>query len=109
MKKTYKIIEENNGNVEIYKSTRWLKVRFATPEYMVRAGKHDEQHPYFVYKGCRYYFGDIMRIDKSDKSYWREEFVGYHNDTYFSGFFIKVKFDDDNEPMVQVYEYCSVE
>ena len=87
MRKVYKTIEETNCKLEIYKPTRWLKVYYAVPEYMRKrkvkyvagAGKMEaviedrpEPQPYFVYKGFRYYFGDIMRMERDS------EFDGYH-------------------------------
>ena len=116
MRKVYKTIEETNCKLEIYKPTRWLKIYYAVPEYcrkykrksVVGKGRMEEviekpePQPYFVYKGFRYYLGDIMRMERES------EFEGYHNDTYFSGFYVKMRYDDDSEPQVKVYEYCSV-
>ena len=97
MKKIYKTIKEGDHETNIYGSNRWIKIKYARPEWS------EEAPPYFVYQGRRIYSDEFMCIDIHAPQ-WIKEFHGYTNDSFFSGLLIKL---DEEGERAKVFTFIS--
>jgi hypothetical protein len=122
MIKPWKVITQDNGQIEIYGNGHFRPLlyfwdlspeqqTFVKSEYdYLFDDPNDCDGVFFVYKGWTYSLDNFMNIHNTvhnpNPPKWMLEFDGYLNDTFFSGILIKlVQYDFDEA--VKVYTFIS--
>ena len=107
MKLVYKKIEQNSGTITFYHTGKWKKLYYAIPEWN-RKKIDAELEEYFIHQNRRYYLSEFVAVHNF---YWNPnppgymtEFDGYMNDSFFSGYAIKVDLDEER---VKVFLFIS--
>jgi len=107
MKLLYKKVEQENGTITFYHTGKWKKLYYAIPEWN-RKKIDAELEEYFIHQNRRYYLSEFVAVHNT---FWNPnppgymtEFDGYMNDSFFSGYAIKV---DSEEDRVKIFLFVS--
>lgn len=105
MRKPFKTIKTDNGEISLYGNHHWKELWYAVPEWN-KDKTNPEMEACFNYLGERYFLSEFMRVDANSPFYELGgiTFHGYHSDSFFSG--ILIHYSDCDEA-VQVYTYIS--
>lgn len=103
MKLVYKKIKRDNGTITFYHTGKYKKLYYATPERNKDKGWDIE--PFFIHNNRRYYLSEFMSIAGMYAPDFMQEFDGYLNDTFFSGYAIKL--DPEGEDRVKLFLFIS--
>ena len=107
MKLLYKKVEQENGTITFYHTGKWKKLYYAIPEWN-RKKIDAELEEYFIHQNRRYYLSEFVAVHNT---FWNPnppgymtEFDGYMNDSFFSGYAIKIDLDEER---VKVFLFIS--
>jgi len=97
LKKPYKTISQENGDIRIFGNGHSIPIDYKIPEW----SEDKESEACFEYKGNTYFISEFMLIDKHSHF---KGFDGYSGDSFFSGVLIKLVKNTFNE-YLKAYTY----